>query len=399
VDPSRSIERINVAFQTSAMSEENYSVLSIGPVKFAAVDNFSDCVEIGTLVDDKQNIAFSRFFDEGGSPCKSLREVVSSPDQLRGEKIRELAVDYPRFWHGSATLIKPLLIFFDIELIKILVTALLLVSFFLIVLIANRRGIFYSFFIFVFLVLLSDFPFQGMSLTHGISTLAALVSALVIFAVRNQRPWMLVSATVGSGVAYAFFAQLFTPLLFMLIALMLLVFFRDSKVSHSTTRSTTTRIALFWVLGYFLMMSLRFAQVAISSGLTTATSELSSATASKFTFNIVNLFGAVYGHVFIQSDYYDLRILGMIILGLGFGLVMSKPFSLQLLSRSLLDHAVPLTLVMGWYLVMLGHNGHGFVSNLTFGVAIYVLFIFRSSQEGIIEQKIYVSPGSSKPVE
>ena len=368
--PEESLSRSSV---NGEIGNLDYPVVELGPVHLVTRDNFSECVELGHLLSPQASNFDSRPNALYPSPCQDLIRVLSAS----GSRESGNEIFYGRFWHGTAALTKLLLYVTDLSLIRGLLTAMILTLTFVLTIVAFKRDSFVGATVAIFFFLASDIPFQGMLLTHGIPTFMGLLFSFLAYLVPKTSTVLYYSLASLAGVFYAFFAQLFTPLLFML----LLVIFRILRTNEDNLGnrfSTAVTGSMWWVFGYGAMMSARFLEISLRHGIDSTLSELSSSAANKFTWNPLNLFGALYGHTIIQTEGNHLRAIGLILLMASLGFVLglaSRPNVLVL--RVAIQISLPLAWIMAWYLVMLGHNGHGFVANLTLGALTYIILALR----------------------
>jgi hypothetical protein len=366
-------ESLRESFVLGQIALTDYSVIRLGPVNLVTLDDFSECVELGHVLSPQASNFDSRPTANDLSPCQDLNSVLSAAPS--GEPANYAF--YGRFWHGTAALTKLLLYVIDLSSIRALLTGMIILLTCSLTIVAFRKDVFAGATLGIFFFLASDIPFQGSLLTHGIPTLIGLLFCFAAYLVPKTSTVLYYALASLAGVFYAFFAQLFTPLLFML----LLVVFRILRTNESGVGdrfSTAVTGSMWWVFGYGAMMVARFLEVALRLGIEVTLSEFTSSAASKLTWNPLNLFGAVFGHLFIQTEGNHLR-------AVGFGLLMAcLGFVLGLVRRrSMLDFdqavkvAMPLAWIISWYLLMLGHNSHGFVANLSLGTLAYVILALR----------------------
>ncbi len=360
------------------LSDSDYSVEQLGlfnkvAVNLVTLDNYSECVELGHALSPQYSNFDSRPSALDPSPCKDL-SLVLSPGSSDGYADQ---VFYGRFWHGTAALTKMLLFVADLSLIRGTLTAMILFLSLALAVVALRRDVFVGATLAIFLFLASDIPFQGMLLTHGIPTFVGLLFSFAAYLIPKSSTFLYYSLASLAGVSYAFFAQLYTPLLFML----LLVIFRILRTNEGDLGdrfSTAVVGSIWWGFGYGAMMIARFFEIIARRGIDAALSELSSSTASKFTWNPFDLFVALYNHTIVGGGGSHLRVVGIGLLMASLGFVVglaSKRNVVDLKAASKIS--LPIAWITFWYLVMLGHNGHGWVANLTLGTLTYGILALR----------------------
>jgi hypothetical protein len=357
----------------SDYSVEQFALFNKVAVNLVTRDNYSECVELGHVLSPQYSNFDSRPSALDPSPCRDFSLVMN----VGGLEVYADQVFYGRFWHGTAALTKLLLYVTDLSSIRGLLTVMILLLICALTVVAFRRDKFVGATLAVFFFLASDIPFQGMLLTHGVPTFVGLLFSLAAYLVPKSSTILYYCLASLAGVFYAFFAQLYTPLLFML----LLVIFRILRTNEGDLGdrfSTAVAGSIWWLLGYGVMMIARFFELIARLGIDATLSELSSSTASKFTWNPFDLFVAIYHHTIIGTGGSHLRVVGIGLLMASLGFVLglaSKRNALELkFSRKI---SLPIAWITVWYLVMLGHNGHGWVANLTLGTLTYGILALR----------------------
>ena len=371
-------QSLSKSFVQGEISYSDYSVEKLGlfnqvEVNLATLDHYSECVELGHVLSPQSSNFDSRPSALDPSPCRDLNLVLSASSS--GEY--ENQIFYGRFWHGTAALTKLLLYVTDLSLIRGLLTVMILFLTCALLIVAFRRDVFVGATLAVFFFLASDIPFQGMLLTHGIPTFVGLLFSFAAYFVPKSSNFLYYSLASLAGVFYAFFAQLYTPLLFML----LLVIFRIMRTNEGGLEdrfSTAVAGSIWWVFGYGAMMIARFFEITLRLGIDATLAELSSSTTSKFTWNPFDLFVSLYHHTIIGTAGNHLRAIGigLLMASLGFVVAMaSRRYVVDLKVAAKIS--LPLAFILAWYLVMLGHNGHGWVANLTLGTFTYGILALR----------------------
>lgn len=383
VPPEPAKNSISQAIDLKTIPLEHYPRVSLPHVSLALVDNFSDCVEFGAAISPGA-VPFSHSVLKSGSdPCKQLKRVAKSP----GEEALSSYSAYARFWHGTAALERIVLGWISVLDLKISVTVLLLLLMVALSAVAIRKSPKVGFVIATYFFLCSDFMFQGLSLSHGISTLVGLfgVAAISLVSYRNTTIEFAPAVAAAVGVGYAYFAQLYTPLAFALLAgIMVLIVDPNREEPSRESALLVTRTVSWWAIGYIVMMGLRFLNLYFSMGLNEMLLEFQGASETKFTGSLVNLFGAIYGHVVLQPKDFQLRFFGELILLYVLGTLRYsvREFLDVFTDKSFKVLLIPIVYVGCWMVILLGHNGHGFVSNLTLALLTYLIVMLVLHKDG-----------------
>lgn len=356
-------EEIVTALESKAVSDSPYPMIKIRETPITIVDNYSDCVELGHARSHSQFSFSTRPTISGteDSPCLDLTQLG------------EVDFGYSRFIHGSAATVRVFSQFVSIETMKIAVSITIFLTLLLLSLLVWRKSTPLGIAVATYFFLVSDLPWQGLSLTHGVPSALSLLAILATTGENFSSLEKLKVLAILSGATYAVFAQLFTPLLFAaLFAYISIVLKSSTKEKFSETQVTS--LFKFWVCGYFITMLIHnMLGFVLNSGETT--SELQDGTYSRLTHSITGLIRVTYMQLILAPSSYPLRFIGSLILIFILGYFFySKLSQAKTPKFRLSDFDTPIIYISMWILLMGGHNGHGWVSNLYWACPLVLIF-------------------------
>ena len=345
-----------------SIPEQEFWPVVLWGLELAEVDSFSECISLGHALSSSSlpfadRPAGTVSAQEGG--CASLRSALENTTS---------ADLYLRFFHGASAVERiglPLLGLTGLRVVT--VVALLSVSLLVI------RAAWLSYpaigaLVGVFLLFSIAAPIQGLSLTHGLSTLVGILGAWLAMRATDRGPTHVAIAAGIAGVCYALIAQLFTPMAFMLLS-STLVAARLSKMGK-VYGPTVAGAALAWTLGYGLSMLARFAwayavlgRPALDEGHWAALSRGSSSLLQPLT-------GLWYS--ISHTLTFALPILGLILTVaiIAIGRRGRHPATV-IERRALLASVLPLAIAATWLMAMGGHNFHPWVTGVPLAMIMY----------------------------
>lgn len=371
-------EKIAIAIENKSVPITEYPQIKLRKTLIATVDNFSDCVEIGHARSHSRFSFSSRPTIMGGegSPCLDL------------EKMGRVDFQYSRFIHGSAAFIRAFAYFSSIEIMKMVVTLVIILTLILLTVSIWRRSTPLGISLATYFFLLSDLPWQGLSLTHGIPTAISLLTILISTRIHSLSRDNLKVLAILSGATYAFFAQLFTPLLFAALFAYFANVCRDLNKKKDSDSHASILFRL-WVCGYFITMLIHgLLGLVLSTGDTT--SELQDGISSRVTQSLTGLFRVFYIQLVVNPSTYPMRFIGALVLMFILGYFLhgklkeKKKFEIN---AKFFD--TPVVYVLIWLLLMGGHDGHGWVGNLVWVIPVLIIFeMYSSTSSDLKNQKL-----------
>jgi hypothetical protein len=357
-------EKIATALDSNTISITEYPQIKFRKTLIATVDNFSDCVEIGHAR-SHSGLSFSSrpsVMGGEGSPCLDLTQKWGGVD-----------FEYSRFIHGSAAVIRIFAHVTSIETMKIVATVIIFLTLLVLIVSIWRKSTPLGLSVATYFFLLSDLPWQGLSLTHGIPTAISLITILAATQKNSLSSVNLGVLASLSGATYAVFAQLFTPLLFAALFSYFAIICRDSN-SKREPESDVSMLFRLWVCGYFITMLVHsLMRFVLTTG--DSASELQDGVSSRITQSLTGLIRVLYIQLVVNPSNYPMRFIGALILMLMFGYFLhGKLENGEKHGVNLKSFDTPVVYVSIWLLLMGGHNGHGWVGNLVWIVPVLIIF-------------------------
>ncbi len=376
-------EKIAEAIKDKVVSISPYPVIKIRETPISTVDNYSDCIELGHARSHSQ-------FSFSTRPTMSEEEGEDFPC-LDLTQMGEVDFGYSRFIHGSAATVRAFSQFVSIETMKIVVSITIILSLFLLSLFVWRKSTPLGISVATYFFLISDLPWQGLSLTHGIPSALSLLAILATTREKFSSIDTLKVLAILSGAAYAIFAQLFTPLLFAALFAYISVILKSShKEKFSETQATL--LFKFWVSGYFITMLIHnLFGYFLNAG--EATSELQDGASSRLTGSITGLIRVTYMQLVLEPANYPLRFIGSLILIFLLGYSISRKLTPSSMRKfEVRDFDNPIFYISIWILFMGGHNGHGWVGNLYWVCPLLLIFRIHLYNRLVANDEEFIRP-------
>lgn len=247
-------------------------------------DNYADCILTNIIYHiDSENIltsvlSASYYNPDGEEVNESFFDAVNNPANVSGNDKVVPNVDYSRYWHGSMVLLRPLFMFFDIRMIRMIlgIMILLLTVWFLYLLIREK----YLFFACCYVVgLISVSAWMcGFCVEYTMPFLVMAVELPVLFLlmtrkVNNEKDeyqekilWCVLAA---SGIVTAFLDFLTAETLTFTVAYMLYLVMRNKRGQIQGFKKECVRMIKsggVWGIAYTLMFFLKWIMACIFLG-------------------------------------------------------------------------------------------------------------------------------------
>ncbi len=247
-------------------------------------DNYADCILTNIIYHiDSENIltsvlSASYYNPDGEEVNESFSYAVNNPAGISGNDKIVPNVDYSRYWHGSMVLLRPLFMFFDIRMIRMIlgIMILLLTVWFLYLLIREK----YLFFACCYVVgLISVSAWMcGFCVEYTMPFLVMAVELPVLFLlmtrkVNNEKDeyqekilWCVLAA---SGIVTAFLDFLTAETLTFTVAYMLYLVMRNKRGQIRGFKKECVRMIKsggVWGIAYTLMFFLKWIMACIFLG-------------------------------------------------------------------------------------------------------------------------------------
>lgn len=247
-------------------------------------DNYADCILTNIIYHiDSENIltsvlSASYYNPDGEEVNESFFDAVNNPANVSGNDKVVPNVDYSRYWHGSMVLLRPLFMFFDIRMIRMIlgIMILLLTVWFLYLLIREK----YLFFACCYVVgLISVSAWMcGFCVEYTMPFLVMAVELPVLFLLMTRKVndekdeyqekilWCVLAA---SGIVTAFLDFLTAETLTFTVAYMLYLVMRNKRGQIRGFKKECVRMIKsggVWGIAYTLMFFLKWIMACIFLG-------------------------------------------------------------------------------------------------------------------------------------
>lgn len=357
-------ERLQAALADGRMWTQEYSVVQVGLIKVTLVDGWSECTALGQALSESA-LPFSerpngRFNPDDGS-CRALNDALVAPLSN---------FSYPRFYHGASALIRVAMQVMGLEWLRFLVTAVILALVGILCALTWATSRWLSAGLAVFFLVLTDTAYQGLSVSHGMSTAAGILGVIATLLVARRHPGLVLGTAAASGVLYALIAQLYVPIEF---AILTAIAVMAGALVDWPSRLRWIRLgaatSVTWMIGYAFAMIVRFIWIALADGLDASTSEGSTAATTRLTSDLLQpIRTVVWNLISVQMLEWKVRVLGLVLLvGMAcFLLGFARRWALG--RPEVLWTGAPTALVALWIMTFGGHNGHGWVVNVLYAV-------------------------------
>lgn len=159
--------------------------------------------------------------------------------------------EYGRYWHGYLSIIRPLLLIFNIQAIRVILnTIIIILSIIMLYLIAKKISIYYAI-VFGIGLVSADYFVMGFSLQACFVFIIAFAASIIVLTKNkiNMQMLMFITASITNYIDF-----LTTPLITYALPVMLyfLVQQKENELSVKQTISIIIKTAIAWGLGYGL---------------------------------------------------------------------------------------------------------------------------------------------------
>lgn len=267
--PSSTIKE-NVRNSSVTLNEEGNRKLCFifNKLQFQEFDNFSDALMINTAysIDSKTPLyaAFTAKKDYIPGTTTTIKEDVvgelkSSSNYFSHNEVGELkdtvngygdeSFEYAKYWHGYLSLLRPLLVVFDYQQIRVLFTFVFaILAIYSTTLLSEKKNNVIATFYLLSLVFVEYF-YIGLSLINSITFLITMIASCVLISKFGKiKDWGFFFFVIGMFVG--FLTLLDTPLL--TVGLPLILYFIFKNGDGKDNLKETIKFLLFCGVGYFL---------------------------------------------------------------------------------------------------------------------------------------------------
>ena len=237
-----------------------------------SLDNFADATilckaayPVKNVVEDAMLIpSWNPIWDGVYYPAKGFVQIVETGhlDVETGENI------YPRYWHGYLTIVKPLLLFFTSEKLKVLNLYIqTLLAFLALILIYKRLGIYYTYSFALMIIIINPIT-TALAFQHTNVYVTMLLMVIIILLYNdkinkgNKYPYFFMLV----GILTAYFDLLTYPLVPLGIGLVIYFAMNKQTFVESPEKFVVLKLlnnCLSWTFGYFGMWSGKIAMASL----------------------------------------------------------------------------------------------------------------------------------------
>jgi hypothetical protein len=383
-------DRLEAALADGRLWTQEYSVVQVGLIEVTLVDGWSECTSLGQAL-SQAPLPFSerpngRFNPDDGS-CRALADALVAP-------LSDFS--YPRFYHGASALIRAALQVMNLEWLRCLVTLTILALVGILCALSWAMTRWLAVGLAVFFLVLTDTPYQGLSVSHGMSTAAGILGAIATLLIARRYPGLVLGTAAAAGVLYALIAQLYVPVEF---AILTAVVVMSVALGDWSSRMRWLRLgaiaSVTWIAGYAFAMIVRFIWIALAEGVDASTSEGSTAATTRLTSDLLQpIRTVVWNLISVQMLEWKVRELGLVMFVAMAAFLLGFARRWALARREVLWALVPTLLAAMWIMTFGGHNGHGWVVNVLYAVLLngYVV-ILLNYQSVRVSGRVGASPG------
>lgn len=225
-------------------------------VKGGQLDEFTDLIIMNTAMNkgksEDDNIivrAFenSRYSGEGLNQYDSMIETIDNPDLYNNS-------NYPRYWHGIQTIVRPLLLFFNYEEIRFLYMLVMFMLLTGVTLMLYKNLSIWHALSFMFSMLAINFFIIPMSLQYTSVFAIMLVTVIIINILykKNKEKWLPYLFFIIGGCT-TFFDLLTAPIITLGIPLLMVLLLKN-KENYTIKQSIIEiiKLSILWAISYGL---------------------------------------------------------------------------------------------------------------------------------------------------
>lgn len=199
---------------------------------------------VTTVVEKESNgnLLYSQKYDGEINLILELEDTINQKDIV--------SYEYSRYWHGYIVILNILLVFFNFTQIKILMTILLLFTFLILAYLIYKQNTISSI-VFVMSFIAMNILTWGATF-QGILVLIIAMLFSIFIVLKKVSDKKLNKLFFCIGILTAYFDFFTTPLITLLLPLVILNIFEDSKCSTKYMISKLIKNAMAWGMGYGL---------------------------------------------------------------------------------------------------------------------------------------------------
>ena len=359
LDPNRALVRVIEAFDDGTLSDEwERTLVPVTGFLVMESDSNGSCGMYSQMLSPKDALFGLGLRDpENRNLCESLRDAIREPAE-------EIYDPYYRYWHGGAAVSRVALTLTSVFWWQVILTTVLV----LLIISLSARIWRYSrtlaLGLGVVTCIVIDFPWQGLSPLHGLSSIVGMLFAhltLSSFALRWRVRWGVV---VLGGLFYASMAHTLIPMAFTmltsLVAMTPLLTRRPQPTASNFWVGSFAGVA--WIFGYVLAMGSRFLWVGfLGPGWQVAVDEWMGGGGSFLIRSWADPFYQTLG--LLMKTWFDVGFMqiGLFIFAMIFGWSLAKGGAAFWRSKCAWIALCPALFGLVWMTVWAWHTNHTFV--------------------------------------
>ena len=325
---------------------------------------------------------------KSSSKYKYHNEVGELNDVVNGENAESF--EYARYWHGYLTVLRPLLLLFNITQLRVILTILLIIlSIILAIALHKKTNIIVSI---VFLLSLwsVEYFYLGFSLQGIFVFLIAVISSIVLI-IRFKRIKYIGLLFFVTGMITNFFDFLTVPLVTLAIPLIiyLALIQREENITLKQEIIDIIKYSVLWVIGYGLTWFTKWILIDLIYGrsmIKTSIQQVLYRSVDVRKFNVLDVIGVNYSYIALPFIVSIIFTCFTIILKVIFDKNVKFDFKRDINPKELIKVLFPYILIscmpFAWYFVLQNHSlFHAFFTyrNLCIMVMCINLCIERTS--------------------
>lgn len=231
-----------------------------------SIHYYSDCITLNMINNFDSNNPFKsqilmKYYTEyGNTICNNLNYSVLNDVKANKE--------YSRYWHGSITFIKPLLLFMNTHAIKILFCIILFSSIFYLIYLISRKSLILSLVSFVSLICCTCYVIP-LCFEYFFAFLIAIIASIIVMKNLDKDNSFYYKLFFILGILACFFDFLTYEVLTIMLPLFLKVYFDNFKKDNIDFKQALifiVKCSIFWLISYVMTFCLKWVLSAIVLG-------------------------------------------------------------------------------------------------------------------------------------
>ncbi|HIS19091.1 MAG TPA: hypothetical protein IAC02_10860 [Candidatus Coprovivens excrementavium] len=225
------------------------------PLKYSfQVDNYSECIILNMIWNLEPTFTSQikmNYYEEyeGGVSCDSLIKAV--------EENKEGTTEYSRYWHGSITIIKPLLIFFNVNQIRILLSIIIIILTIYLTVIMFKKSKLLAIFYILGLLSINFFTIFFCLEYYFVFLITTIISIITIKTIDKNDSFFYFLLLI-SGITTCYFDFLTCETLSLTIPLLIRTILKNKNYDKKKYLIFFFKSCLIWLLSYAFMFVLKW---------------------------------------------------------------------------------------------------------------------------------------------